>query len=85
MRLPPESGDPMALTIVNPDDSEDEDRFLTFGESGDGRLIIVSYTDRGDHLGIISARRATRKERKLYPREPCRASRAMPARARRRG
>jgi uncharacterized DUF497 family protein len=59
-------GDPLALTFTDPDHSEDEDRFLTFGHSAKGNLLIVAHTDRGDRTRIISARRALRKERKLY-------------------
>jgi uncharacterized DUF497 family protein len=59
-------GDPLAITYSDPDHSEDEDRFLTFGHSSAGNLLVVSHTDRGRRTRIISARRATRKERKLY-------------------
>jgi uncharacterized DUF497 family protein len=59
-------GDPLAMTYFDPDHSEDEDRFLTFGRSSDGHLLVVSQTDREDRTRIISARRATRKERKPY-------------------
>jgi uncharacterized protein len=44
-------GDPTALTFSDPDHSEDEDRFLTFGHSVDGQLLIVSPTD----VVIVSA------------------------------
>jgi len=59
-------GDPLAVTFADPDHSGSEDRYLTFGHSAGGRLLIVSHTDRGDRTRIISARRATRQERKLY-------------------
>lgn len=59
-------GDPLAITYYDPDHSQDEDRFLTFGHSGAGTLLVVSHTDRDDRIRIISARRATRKERKAY-------------------
>ncbi len=59
-------GDPRALTVADPDHSEDEDRFLTFGQSAQGTVLVVSHTDRGDRIRIISARRASRKERALY-------------------
>lgn len=59
-------GDPLALTYSDPDHSGDEDRFLTFGHSAEGQLLVVSHTDREDRTRIISARRATRKERRLY-------------------
>jgi uncharacterized protein len=59
-------GDPLALTIPDPVHSEDEDRLNTLGESNRQRLIVVSFTDRGDKIRIISARLATRRERKDY-------------------
>jgi uncharacterized DUF497 family protein len=40
-------GDPLAIRYVDPDHSGDEDRFLTFGHSNAGHLLIVSHTDRG--------------------------------------
>jgi uncharacterized DUF497 family protein len=62
-------GDPLAMTYFDPDHSEEEDRFLTFGQSDHGRLLVVSHTDREARTRIISARRATRKERKAYEEE----------------
>jgi uncharacterized DUF497 family protein len=62
-------GDPLAMTYLDPDHSEEEDRFLTFGHSSNGRLLVVSHTDREDRTRIISARRMTRKERKAYEEE----------------
>ncbi|MBI1321776.1 BrnT family toxin [bacterium] len=59
-------GDPFSITWHDPDHSADEDRFLTFGYSQSGKLLVVSHTDRGDYVRLISARIATRKERKLY-------------------
>jgi uncharacterized DUF497 family protein len=59
-------GDPLAVTYFDPDLSEAKDRFLTFGHSSEGRLLIVSHTDRGDRTRILSARQATRNERKAY-------------------
>lgn len=59
-------GDPQAITYDDPDHSDEEDRFLTFGHSSEGRLIVVAHTDREGRTRIISARPATRRERKLY-------------------
>lgn len=59
-------GDPLALTFDDPDHSDQEGRFITFGHSQDGRLLIVSHCDRGDKIRIISARPATPKERRFY-------------------
>ncbi len=59
-------GDPLSLTNYDPDHSDDEHRYITMGESSNGQLLIVSHTDRDDRIRIISARRATRRERKAY-------------------
>ena len=59
-------GDPLAITYDDPEHSQFEDRFLTFGHSTSGRLLAVSHTDRGDKTRIISARQATRKEKRQY-------------------
>jgi len=58
--------DPLALTYPDPDHSEDESRYLTFGISADGRLLVVAHTEGRDTIRIISSRRATRNERKIY-------------------
>jgi uncharacterized DUF497 family protein len=58
--------DPLALTGYDPDHSDVEDRYITMGTSLDGRLLIVSHTDRGDIIRIITAREATRRERRDY-------------------
>ena len=59
-------GDPLAVTFYDPDHSTDEERFLTIGMSINARVLIVSHTGRGDSIRIISARVATRTERKGY-------------------
>ena len=59
-------GDPLAITYFDPDHSDEEDRFLTFGQTSKGELIVVAHADRGDRTRIISARRLTRSERKQY-------------------
>ena len=63
-------GDPLAVTFFDPDHSDDEDRFLLFGYSVAGRLLVVSHTDRGDETRIIGAREATRSERNIYEEGP---------------
>ena len=59
-------GDPLSLTFFDPDHSEDEDRFVTIGMSAGEVLLIVSHTDRDDRIRVISARKATRRERRIY-------------------
>ncbi len=58
--------DELSLTGDDPDHSSDEARLITFGVSRAGRLLVVSHTERGERMRIISARLATRAERKLY-------------------
>lgn len=58
--------DPLALTGYDPDHSDGEDRYLTMGRSADDRLLVVSHTDRGENIRIISARLASRAERRDY-------------------
>ncbi|QDV38833.1 BrnT family toxin [Tautonia plasticadhaerens] len=58
--------DPLSVTAFDPDHAVDEDRFLTMGMSLDGRLLLVSHADRGNLIRIISAREATRRERRDY-------------------
>jgi uncharacterized DUF497 family protein len=59
-------GDATAITFQDPDHSEVEDRFLTFGFSMRGRVLTVIPTARRASIRIISARPATRRERKIY-------------------
>ena len=61
--------DPLSITIFDPDHSDEEDRFITFGFSAAGRLLIVAHTERGERIRIISARRLTRAEREAYEQE----------------
>jgi uncharacterized DUF497 family protein len=56
--------DEMALT--RPDDDPDEERFVTLGTDALGRLLVVVYEWRNDDWRLISARRATRAERRHY-------------------
>jgi uncharacterized protein len=58
--------DPLAWTFADPDHSAAEAREITIGYSVRHRVIFVALTQRGDRTRIISARKATRKERKQY-------------------
>lgn len=58
--------DPHYLIFADPDHSIGESRFLIIGESAELRLLVVSYTQREDSIRLISARKATRNERKSY-------------------
>ena len=57
--------DPLAVTVEDPD-AEGEQRFVTVGLGNAGELLVVVWTERDDECRPISARRATRKERKAY-------------------
>ena len=56
--------DDTAITIV--DEHPNEERFATIGMNALGQILVVVYTWRGDNIRIISARKATRPERKQY-------------------
>ncbi len=58
--------DPLSATFEDPDHSNDELRLITVGFSSGNRLLIVSHSDRGEALRIISARLATTHERKRH-------------------
>ena len=58
--------DPLSVTILDPDHSAGERRFLTMGSSSKGRLLVVAHTERADVLRIISARPASAAERKRH-------------------
>lgn len=58
--------DPQQVAFYDPDHSKAEERELLVGHSNKGRLLIVIYTIRTDTIRIISARRATRQEAKIY-------------------
>lgn len=59
--------DDLAITI--PDERFDEERFVTIGLDGFDRVLVVVYTLRGEAIRIISARKATRQERRQYEEE----------------
>jgi hypothetical protein len=58
--------DPLAVTGSDPDHSVGELRFVTFGMSSQDSLLAVAHTEEGDIIRIISARPATRQERRIY-------------------
>lgn len=59
-------GDPLSLTIDDPLHSTEEERFITIGQSSQGRTLVVVYAEREDNIRIISARLAKRRERRTY-------------------
>ncbi|MEX2261466.1 MAG: BrnT family toxin [Bryobacteraceae bacterium] len=59
-------GDPLGRIVADPRHSSEEERFVLLGLSRDRRLLAVMYVDRSGTIRIISARRATRHERRSY-------------------
>jgi len=59
-------GDPRSLTIPDPVHSAVENRFVIIGASYRGKLLVVAHTERGGNIRIISARVASRRERRNY-------------------
>ncbi|MEO6195914.1 MAG: BrnT family toxin [Thermoanaerobaculia bacterium] len=58
--------DDLFVVFEDPDHSGYEKRYLIMGQSREGRLLVVSYTERSRRARLISARPATRRERKAY-------------------
>ena len=59
--------DALSLTIADPLHSgRDEERYVTIGTSHRERVLVVVHRDRADCIRIIGARKATRRERRLY-------------------
>ncbi len=58
--------DSLSVTFPDSDHSIGESRYVIIGMSGSGLLLVVSHTDRENCIRIISARRATRQERRFY-------------------
>lgn len=58
--------DPLYVDFYDPDHSYNEHRYIIIGESVQGRLLLVSYTERNNIIRIISVRKVTNKERKAY-------------------
>ena len=59
-------GDPLSMNMPDPDHSESEERYIVMGFSERYRLLVVCYTEVEEKTRIISARQATRAERKGY-------------------
>ena len=58
--------DLLSIVISDPDHSDEEERWLLIGESNRLRLLVVIYTEKGNRIRLISARRATKAERRTY-------------------
>lgn len=58
--------DPLSLTIDDPLHSNDEERFILIGISYNNRMLVIVHTEIRGNIRIISARKATKKERNYY-------------------
>ena len=59
-------GDQFSITINDPKHSLNEQRYIDIGLSDKLRLLVVVYTERGNKIRLISSRKATSQERKIY-------------------
>jgi uncharacterized DUF497 family protein len=59
-------GDPLSITIPDPDYVIDEERLVIIGMSSEQTLLVVVHTVRGERIRLISARSATKHERRNY-------------------
>ena len=59
-------GDPLGQIIDDPRHSADEERFVLLGRSDRRRLLVVMFTEHGEAIRLISARRATPRERRRH-------------------
>ena len=58
--------DPLFITFLDVEHSDDEERYITLGLSQRNRLLLLAHTDRKGTIRIISARKATKNERRFY-------------------
>ena len=58
--------DPLAMLMADPDQALGEERYLVLGTSASGRLLVVSHAERPPRTRLISARPATRNERRQH-------------------
>ena len=57
-------GDPLALLMPDPDHSLSEERYIVLGMSNQQKLLVVTFAERPPRTRLISARQATRRERR---------------------
>ncbi len=63
-------GDPFSDAFDDPDHSHDEERLVIIGATRAGKLLFVSFAERGDPIRIISAREATHREKQQHENQP---------------
>ena len=59
-------GDPLGRIVDDPRNSTDEPRYVLLGHSERQQLLAVMFTERAKAIRLISARKATRRERREY-------------------
>ncbi|HMQ50809.1 MAG TPA: BrnT family toxin [Anaerolineae bacterium] len=60
--------DPVSITIADPGYSLDEERYIDIGMSSKGQVLVVVYTERRESIRLISCRKATKQEQRVYER-----------------
>jgi uncharacterized DUF497 family protein len=59
--------DPLSITVPDPDHSDDETRFILVGQSLSQRILVVIHAERSEsEIRLVSARLASRRERRIY-------------------
>jgi uncharacterized DUF497 family protein len=58
--------DPFLFTFPDIEHSADEERYINIGLSANGRILIVTHTERQEKIRIVSCRKATARERRFY-------------------
>ena len=61
--------DSLSVSFPDPQHSMRESRYVIIGMSRFGRLLVIAHTDQEEIVRIISARKATRMEKRFYERE----------------
>ena len=62
-------GDPLSITVPDPDLSVREHRFILVGRTHIGKTVVVAHSERQNRIRLISARRASRREMRAYEEE----------------
>ena len=62
-------GDPLSITVPDPDHSVREHRFILVGRTHSGKTVVVAHLERRNRIRLISARRASRREMRTYEEE----------------
>jgi len=58
--------DPLFITFLDIEHSQDEERYITLGVSADQHVLMIAHAERGQVIRIISARKATKNEQRFY-------------------